>query len=128
MGTCAENDGVRQCPGSTVVPLSILMIGNSYTFYNGGVDGMLRSFFAASGSPREVTALTRGGSNLPYHLEQSSIRGTTHHTNLMKTNGQSSSWGFVIVQDQSHVPALCCHTDPMFSDSDFMASVAALRE
>merc|ERR1719356_607973 len=117
---------MRQCPG--LLPLSILMIGNSYTFYNGGVDGMLRTFFAIAGSPREVIALTRGGSNLPYHLEQSAIPGTGHHANFMMTNHQSRSWGFVIVQDQSHVPALCCYTDPKFSDSDFVASVAALRE
>merc|ERR1712141_303973 len=84
--TCAEHGGVRQCPDSRVVPLSVLMIGNSYTFYNGGVDGMLLRFFATSGSPREVTALTRGGSNLPYHLDQSSIGGTPHHTALMRTS------------------------------------------
>merc|ERR1712048_390883 len=89
---------------------------------------MLLRFFATSGSPREVTALTRGGSNLPYHLDQSSIGGTPHHTALMRTSGQSSSWGFVIVQDQSHVPALCCYTEPKYTDSGFSASVAALLE
>jgi len=106
------------------VPQSVLMIGNSYTFYNGGVDGMLRAFFASAGAPREVQALTKGGSNLQYHVQQASTSGTPHSAAF----GRRDTWSFVVVQDQSHVPALCCYTEPRFTDPDFAASAAALRE
>lgn len=115
--------GVRPCPGSDAAP-SVLMLGNSYTFYNGGVDGVLRGFFSAAGSPREVMALTKGGQDLTYHLEQASASGSPHNNAL----SQGSAWGFVVVQDQSHVPALCCHTNPKFTDPEFTASEDALLE
>jgi len=100
------------------------MLGNSYTYYNGGVDGMLRAFFSDAGSPREVAALTKGGSNWQYHASQASATGTPHH----KALSQGSTWGFVVVQDQSIRPALCCYTDPKFTDPGFTESTQALLE
>lgn len=100
----------------------ILMIGNSYTYYNGGVDAVLRTFGL------NVKALTRGGANLQYHLEESWKEGTSHHKALRANWGNETSWDFVIFQDQSHVPALCCHTDPWYSHSSYAKSASALQQ
>jgi hypothetical protein len=100
------------------------MMGNSYTYYNGGVDGVLRAFFSSFGSAPRVQALTKGGSNWPYHLQQLTASGTNHHAALVG----GSAWDFVVLQDQSHVPSLCCYTNPRYVDPDFDASAKALVE
>merc|ERR1719356_2253244 len=136
--TCADGDyccktscdgfgGPRMCPGVSPVPSpsnapAILMMGNSYTFYNGGVDGVLRTFVTSFGSAPRLQALTKGGSNLGYHLQQLTASGTSHHAALMG----GSAWNFVVLQDQSHVPSLCCYTSPKYIDPDFDASAKAL--
>jgi hypothetical protein len=100
------------------------MMGNSYTYYNGGVDGVLRAFFSSFGSAPRVQALTKGGSNWGYHLQQLRAPGTNHHTALVG----GSALDFVVLQDQSHVPSLCCYTNPRYVDPDFDASAKALVE
>merc|ERR1719343_170893 len=123
---CGDFGGIRQCPGTTLP--ATLMIGNSYTYYNDGVDGVLKTFFAASNKAWYVKALTLGGSNWQYHLGQTSSGGTAHHTALTSSQGGETSWGFVVFQEQSHVPGLCCYTDQNYTDSDFAASAEAVVE
>lgn len=125
--TCEAHEGLRRCPGAGTLP-AILMLGNSYTFYNGGVDGVLRSFFGASRSAWYVKALTLGGSNWQYHLSEASTGGSPHHFALTSSSGGEISWGFVVLQERSHVPGLCCHTSPKYTDSDFAASARAVVE
>jgi len=115
------------CPGVSPLPApfnapAILMMGNSYTFYNGGVDGVLRTFFTSFGNAPRVQALTKGGSNWRYHLQQLEASGTNHHAALV----DGSALDFVVLQDQSHVPSLCCYTSPKYTDPDFDASATAL--
>lgn len=98
------------------------MLGNSYTYYNGGVDGVLRTFAISFGNAPRVRALTKGGSNWQYHLQQVTASGTNHHAALVG----SSAFDFVVLQDQSHVPSLCCYTSPRYVDPDFDASAKAL--
>jgi len=125
--SCEEYEGIRPCPGAVALP-STLMLGNSYTFYNGGVDGTLRSFFVASRRSWYIKALTLGGSNWQYHLAQASVSGTPHYSALTASNGGENEWGFVVFQEQSHVPGLCCHTSPMYTDSTFASSAQAVVE
>merc|ERR1740121_2394564 len=119
--------GLRRCPESATLP-AILMVGNSYTHYNGGVDGTLRTFFSALHRAWYVKALTLGGSNWEYHVSQASTRGTPHHTALTSSDGGETSWGYVVFQERSHVPALCCNTDTWFTDSEFVASAQKIQE
>lgn len=104
------------------------MVGNSYTYYNNGVDGVLRTFFGAFNKAWFVKALTLGGSNWQYHVGQASRSGTSHHTALTSSQGGETSWGYVVVQEQSHVPGLCCYTSQNYTDSDFAASAQAVVE
>jgi len=124
--TCEAYGGLRKCQAAALP--AILMLGNSYTFYHGGVDGALRAMFASTSSAWYVKALTKGGSNWNYHLAQIQAAGTPHHNALMSSLGGETSWGFVVVQEQSHVPALCCHTSPLYTDSSFAASARAVVE
>jgi len=125
--SCDDFAGPRSCPGVSPLPSpanapSILMLGNSYTYYNGGVDGVLRTFAISFGNAPRVRALTKGGSNWQYHLQQVTASGTNHHAALVG----SSAFDFVVLQDQSHVPSLCCYTSPRYVDPDFDASAKAL--
>jgi len=126
--SCADFGGPRVCSGVSPLPSpssspAVLMMGNSYTYYNGGVDGVLRTFFTSFGgdAPR-VQALTKGGSSWRYHLQQFEASGTDHHAALVG----GSALDFVVLQDQSHVPSLCCYTSPRYIDPDFDASAKAL--
>lgn len=124
--TCDDWGGVRPCSssgstGSTGPASAILMIGNSYTYYNGGVDKTLSFLFqASSGKARSVQALTKGGAQLPYHALEASSPGTPHHAALSTS---SKSWEFVVLQDQSTRPARV-----QWQDGEFQASVQAVLE
>ena len=74
---------------------SILFIGNSYTYYNNGVDQMLRNIALAEGDTLETEAFTVGAAkfsdfcNNPETFER--IR--------------SRAWDYVVLQEQSQLPA-----------------------
>ncbi len=74
---------------------SILFIGNSYTYYNGGVDVMLKNIALAEGDTLETEAFTVGGAkfsdfcNNPETFER--IR--------------SRAWDYVVLQEQSQLPS-----------------------
>lgn len=104
------------------------MVGNSYTYYNGGVDGTLRTFFASSRAAWYAKRLTLGGANWEYHMDQAVNAGTALHTALTSSTGGETSWGFVVFQERSHVPALCCGTDPWYTNSEFIASARNIVE
>lgn len=105
------------------------MVGNSYTYWNIGVDGTLRTLFAASRAAWFVKALTLGGSNWEYHIGQAWTGGTAHHTALTSSSGGETSWGFVVFQEFSTNAARCCQTQPWFTSSGtYNASKTALIE
>lgn len=108
---------------------TVLMVGNSYIYYNGGVDGTLRTFFEASGAAWFVKVLTEGGSNWDYHLGEASTEGTAHHTALTSSSGNETSWGFVVLQEGGITSARCCQAEPWFMSSpSYNRSQSALIE
>mmetsp|Transcript_56546 Transcript_56546/g.131774 ORF Transcript_56546/g.131774 Transcript_56546/m.131774 type:complete len:443 (+) Transcript_56546:89-1417(+) len=103
---CSANGGMRSCMGQ------VTMIGNSFTHYNQGVDAVLRDFFSATGKPRDIVALTKGGANWSYHLSQANTAGTAHNVEL-----QGSHHDFVVVQEQSYIPGTWEQNDGTFASS-----------
>lgn len=115
-GGCAPF-GLPPLPPSPPPGLAVLMMGNSYTYYNGGVNGVLLQLLAALGDSPRVQALTKGGSSLNYHWQEVSSPSSGHHVAL------ASGFDFVVLQDRSDIPSRCCYTD---QDEDFEASTRAL--
>jgi len=104
----------------------LLMVGNSYIYYNGGVDGVLRTFFDDSWF---VKAVTSGGKSFEWHLGQANTGGTAHHTALTSSSGSETSWDFVVFQEYSTHAAHCCQAQPWFeSSSIFNTSKNSLME
>ncbi len=82
-------------PGGGIFSLSppsarVLFIGNSYTFYNGGVDQELRGLDRSI----EVKQVTAGGYSLKDHWEDGLAVNTI----------RSQKWDFVVLQEQSQAP------------------------
>ena len=82
----------------SAAPRSILFIGNSYTYVNGGVDVHLANLFhtAHPGSGVVTASVTVGGYTLGDHFAY----GPTH------TAIDSGGWDTVVLQEQSERPVL----------------------
>ena len=76
-------------------PLRILFIGNSYTFQN-GLPNMVAALFRSEGCNVEVEILAPGGWTLADHA------ASNESLNLIA----SGSWDYVVLQEQSVIPAL----------------------
>ncbi|MBR6067733.1 MAG: T9SS type A sorting domain-containing protein [Bacteroidales bacterium] len=74
---------------------SILFIGNSYTYYNGGVDVMLKNIALAEGDTLETEAFTVGGAKF------SDFCNNPETFERIK----SRAWDYVVLQEQSQLPA-----------------------
>lgn len=74
--------------------MRILMLGNSYTFFN-DLPSVLASLLGA-----EVTAHTRGGAHLAEQLNPETDMGRRTLTAL-----RDEKWDYVIMQEQSKAPA-----------------------
>ena len=82
----------------------VLFIGNSFTDFNGGLDGMLKQL-----APRtEAARISPGGSNLQQHSV------SDEHASSLKTGG----WQYVVLQDQSQFPVM--------EPEQFMAGASAM--
>ncbi|HEY7090100.1 MAG TPA: hypothetical protein VH518_18530 [Tepidisphaeraceae bacterium] len=88
-------------PPTTKPSVRILFIGNSYTFFNGGVDRMLTELAAQRGKTIECVPVVSGGRSLAWHWEQSDARA-------MIARGK---WDWVVLQDYSTQPLK--HPDEM---------------
>ncbi len=77
-------------------PSRVLFIGNSYTYFNGGIDSHLMEFVSSSDIELEflAEAETAGGASLQYHWNHP-------ETQNLIANG---SWDYVILQEQSLRP------------------------
>lgn len=74
--------------GNTSLPATrVLFIGNSYTFYNGGVDQVLHGLAPNT----EAVSATAGGYKLSDHLRDSSTMDKLHE----------GGWDVVVLQEQS---------------------------
>ncbi len=90
----------------------VLLIGNSYTYYNGGVDTHLEQLLTAAAPDWnvEVSSITMGGATLEDHLQNP----------LTVYEIETGDWDLVILQEQS--------TRPMSDPDQFYASATALHD
>tara|TARA_Y100001934_G_scaffold219872_1_gene261658 strand:+ start:160 stop:2880 length:2721 start_codon:yes stop_codon:yes gene_type:complete len=80
------------------------MLGNSYTAGN-SLAVRLDSILTDSGEDAQVTSLTSGGLKLSEHAERADTPGHSWNTTLQQR------YDYVILQDQSQVPALSIDTE-----------------
>jgi hypothetical protein len=87
-----------QVPAAEVKPLPppirVLFIGNSYTFYNGGVDAVFQAMAKSRGKNVEAVAVTSGGKTLEWHWENGDARSAI----------ERGGWDYVVLQEFSTRP------------------------
>ncbi|HPI25467.1 MAG TPA: hypothetical protein PLO57_03305 [Candidatus Cloacimonadota bacterium] len=85
----------------------VLLVGNSHTYYNGGVDNHLELLLAAAAPEwsTHISSVTIGGATLQEHLENANTIYTI----------ETGDWDLVILQEQSSLP---------MSDPDLFYSAA----
>jgi hypothetical protein len=91
-GCIAPSEPLR--PPKSPPSVRILFIGNSYTFFNGGVDRALTEIAALRGKTIECVPVVNGGRSLEWHWEQGDARA-------MIARGK---WDWVVLQDYSTQP------------------------
>lgn len=77
VGTMAQAADYTVKPSVTslkTTPKSILLVGNSFMYYNCGVNGYLSGIAKAKGVPLSATMATIGGAGLDWHLVKSYLR------------------------------------------------------
>lgn len=89
----------------------VLLVGNSYTYYNGGVDAHLEQLLAAAAPSWDVdvASITLGGATLEEHLQNTAGIYEIEH----------GDWDLVILQEQS--------TRPMNDPDAFYSAATALH-
>jgi hypothetical protein len=77
-------------------PLRVLFIGNSYTFFNGGMGTLVQSLAAAvkGGRPLEFVEVTKGGQTLEGHWAEGKALAQI----------RKGGWDFVVLQEHSLRP------------------------
>jgi hypothetical protein len=77
-------------------PLRVLFIGNSYTFFNGGMGTLVQSLAAAvkGGRPLEYVEVTKGGQTLEGHWADGKALAQI----------RKGGWDFVVLQEHSLRP------------------------
>jgi hypothetical protein len=88
---------------SPPIPLELLFVGNSYTYYN-DLDQLVASFATSLPGAPIVTAsrVASGGYRLPQH-EADAAREATPLAAFLGA-GPYPAWTFVVLQDQSQIP------------------------
>ncbi len=102
-GSIIESNGTSRAAEKDS-SLDILMLGNSYTAGN-SLAVRLDTILTDSGEDAQVTSLTSGGLKLSEHAERADTPGHSWNTTLQQR------YDYVILQDQSQVPALAIETD-----------------
>jgi hypothetical protein len=96
--TKAPNASASTTPPAPAAPVApptrVLFIGNSYTFYNGGVDAVLQALAAAKGKNFECSSSVSGGKTLQWHWEEGDARAAIAR----------GGWDYVVLQDYSTRP------------------------
>jgi hypothetical protein len=105
-GTTADttaDSGSGSGDTSPPIPLELLFVGNSYTYYN-DLDQLVASFATSLPGAPIVTAsrVASGGYRLPQH-EADAARDATPLAAFLGA-GPYPSWTFVVLQDQSQIP------------------------
>ena len=102
-GSIIESNGTSRAAEKDS-SLDILMLGNSYTAGN-SLAVRLDTILTDSGEDAQVTSLTSGGLKLSEHAERADTPGHSWNTTLQQR------YDYVILQDQSQVPALSIDTE-----------------
>jgi hypothetical protein len=90
----APSAPVQPATAPAAPPTRVLFIGNSYTFYNGGVDAVLAAMAKAKGRNIEATSVTSGGKTLEWHWENGDARAAIAR----------GGWDYVVLQEFSTRP------------------------
>jgi hypothetical protein len=98
--------------GSTDQPLSILFIGNSFTFYN-DMPGIFAALAEAGGHQVKVETAAVGGYTLADHVKDKRTMETL----------QSHAWDYVVLQEQSSTPL-----DPQARQQVMLPAIRKLNE
>lgn len=97
--------GCAPVTGNTALPrMRVLFIGNSFTYYNNGIDQVLRGLAPNT----EVDAATKGGYRLVDHLGDPATMEKL----------RSGNWTAVVIQEQSQTP--------VWSYGDFTSAATAM--
>lgn len=97
--------GCAPAAGNTALPhMRVLFIGNSFTFYNNGIDQVLRGLAPNT----EVDSATKGGYRLRDHLGDSATMDKLRNGN----------WTAVVIQEQSQTP--------VWTYADFTSAAATM--
>ena len=84
----------------------LLFVGNSYTFYSGGLQTMVESLLEeATGADVYTQAVTAGGYRLPQHLADADGTNGDRPLRQALVTGADTEWDLVVLQDQSQIPA-----------------------
>lgn len=111
----------------------VLMLGDSYTAANNGLDTILSKLFESAGDKHEVKSVTSGGKDFAWHAKMLRSPGSEQEIAL---GSKGQQWGWVVLQDRSHVPAFCCNGpaaelyggEAAAGFRDFGASLAAVQD
>ena len=95
-----SNTSTNSSGNNSTTSVDVLMYGNSYTSSN-NLASVVESIVDADGYDGGVTPLTGGGMVLSQHWQNLNTSGHQWNTTL-----RSSSWDYVVLQDQSQVPSL----------------------
>ena len=94
------NNSNNSSGNNSTTSVNVLMYGNSYTSSN-NLGSLVESIVDADGYNGSVTPLSGGGMVLSQHWQNLNTSGHQWNTTL-----RSSSWDYVVLQDQSQVPSL----------------------
>src|SRR3569623_1996967 len=77
-------------------PVRVLFIGNSYTYYNGGLGAIVQSMAAKAGQRMEFVEVTKGGQTLEGHWNDGKALAAI----------RKGGWDIVVLQENSMRPLL----------------------
>jgi hypothetical protein len=100
----------------------IFFFGNSYTFFNGGMENMVQALLEeALKTTVDSRASTINEAKLTRHLQD--LDGTNGNTAARQAliTGNNTSWNLVVLQDQSTVPAY------LFNDAWYQSQEAGAK-
>jgi hypothetical protein len=96
--------------------LDIVFVGNSYTYYNGGLDNMVQLILNANAlpSPTPIIYESFTKANAGQTLSQHSYNFSAHPTIF----GSGIAWDWIVLQEQSQIPVRDvnnpCKNNPSF--------------
>lgn len=100
------------------------MLGNSYISDN-HLDTILSQLLLDAGDQRHVKPVAEYGKDLAHFANELIEPGSTINT-LLGPNHRH--WGYVVMQDRSHVPAFCCNGPDTKFYAEFEASLKAVKD